>query len=111
MDLRVGWMPRDGVHFRFPPDTTQGIVLAVRKPSGENVFADEDGHEFLWLADIKTKGVQRNASELAKHMHTPGTNDFEWLREAGRGNKNIDFGGKADNVRLAGDTTAKPGSE
>jgi hypothetical protein len=51
------------------------------------------GRRFLWLGDIKDMKAQRDASELAKHIHTPGVDDYEWLRMASQKDK-IDFGAK-----------------
>ncbi|MGA2715521.1 MAG: response regulator receiver domain [Bryobacteraceae bacterium] len=93
VDLLVGWKPRDGAIFRFRPDAAQQVVLARRDASGHYVFTDDDGQTFVWLGDIKTDAAQRSASELAKYIHTPGTNEFEWLRLAARQGR-IDYDGK-----------------
>jgi hypothetical protein len=87
--LMVGWKPRDTVVIRFAPLTPGQSIHAVR--SGENFeFEDSVGRKFLWLGDIKDMKAQRDASELARHIHTPGVDDYEWLRVASESDK-IDF--------------------
>jgi hypothetical protein len=102
-ELLVGWKPRDAVMIRFKPDPAAQSVRATRTTMGF-VFVDSSGHQLLWLGDIKDMKAQRNASELAGHIHTAGVDDFEWLRLAAVTDK-IDFEAKTaeqDNKGLGG---------
>jgi hypothetical protein len=80
-ELLVGWKPQDAMMLRFEPDAVSQSVRATRTETGF-VFVDSDDLQLLWLGDIKDMKAQRNASELAAHIHTAGVDDFEWLRLA-----------------------------
>jgi len=82
--LAVKWRPQDAELIRFAPDAQSHTVKAL-KPETQFEFTDVNGNKFIWIADINDMIVQRDASELAKYIHTPGVDVFEWLRLAAQG--------------------------
>ena len=112
VELLVGWKPRDAAILCFRPDSFSRVSASI-SPAGKFIFEDVNGHKFQWLGDVKNRRIQRNASELASHIHTPGTDDFEWLREASK-DDGIDFDAKpapqpADSGNGGSDGTETPG--
>ena len=71
---------------RYQPAISSVVVSAftrvIATPSGDDrfVFADDEGRDYEWVAELKTDHAQRAAEEFGRQLSRVGLTESEWLR-------------------------------
>jgi hypothetical protein len=78
--LKVTSRPNKIVSINFKGKSPKEAFVEAAEAGSRYTFVASDGRQFQWLADLKLGKAQRIVSQLAARIHTPGIDEFEWMR-------------------------------
>jgi hypothetical protein len=78
--LKVTSRPNKIVSINFKGKSPKEAFVEAAEAEGTYTFVASDGRQFQWIADLKLGKAQRIVSQLAARIHTPGIDEFEWMR-------------------------------